>query len=59
MVQYTQAIPRQQSANCLSVFDLFVGLALKGLSWRNIKMKTVKMFLDFVTLLYFKNTHNF
>ena len=31
MVKYTQTIRRQQSTSCLSVFDHFVGLALKGL----------------------------
>ena len=31
MVKHTQAICRQQSTNCLSVFDHFVELALKGL----------------------------
>ena len=31
MVKHTQTICRQQPTNCLSVFDHFVGLALKGL----------------------------
>ena len=31
MVKYTRTIRWQQSTNCLSVFDSFVGLALKGL----------------------------
>ena len=31
MVKQTQTIRRQQPTNCLSVFDHFVGLALKGL----------------------------
>ena len=35
MVKHTQIIRRQQPTNCLSVFDHFVGLALKGLSVRN------------------------
>ena len=30
MVKHTQTIRRQQPTNCLSVFDHFVGLALKG-----------------------------
>ena len=30
MVKHTQTIRRQQPMNCLSVFDHFVGLALKG-----------------------------
>ena len=32
MVKHTQTICRQKPANCLSVFDQFVGLLLKGLS---------------------------
>ena len=32
MVKHTQTIRRQQQTNCLSVFDHFVGLALKGLT---------------------------
>ena len=31
MVKLTQTIRRQQPTNCLSLFDHFVGLALKGL----------------------------
>ena len=33
MVKHTQTIRRQQPPNCLSVFDHFVGLALKGLNF--------------------------
>ena len=32
MVKHTQTIRRQKPTNCLSVFDNFVGLALKGLN---------------------------
>ena len=32
MVKHTQTISRQQQTNCLSVFDHFVALALKGLN---------------------------
>ena len=32
MVKHTQTIRRQKATNCLSVFDHFVGLALKGLT---------------------------
>ena len=32
MVKHTQTIRRLLPTNCLSVFDHFVGLALKGLS---------------------------
>ena len=41
IVKHTQTIHRQQTTNCLSVFDHFVGLALKGLGkygiWRILK----------------------
>ena len=33
MVNYTQAILRLLPTNCLSVFDPFVGLVLKGLTY--------------------------
>ena len=36
MVKYTQVIRWQQSMNCLSVFDHFVELALKGLALRSL-----------------------
>ena len=32
MVKHTQTIRRLLPMNCLSVFDYFVGLALKGLT---------------------------
>ena len=32
MVKHTQAMRLQQPTNCLSVFDHFVGLVLKGLN---------------------------
>ena len=32
MIKQTQTTRRQQLTNCLSVFDHFVGLVLKGLS---------------------------
>ena len=32
MVKDTETIRRQQPTNCLSVFDHFLGLALKGLT---------------------------
>ena len=34
MVKHTQTIRREQATNCLSVFDHFVGVAVKGLSNR-------------------------
>ena len=35
MVKYTPTIRRQKPTHCLSVFDQFLGLALKGLSKSN------------------------
>ena len=32
MVKHTQTTRRLQATNCLSVFDNFVGLAIKGLN---------------------------
>ena len=32
MVKHTEIFRRKQSTNCLSLFDHFVGLALKGLN---------------------------
>ena len=48
MVKHTQTIRRQQPTNCLSVFDHFVGLVLKGLK---ISCKTL-------TFIYFENGDN-
>ena len=39
MIKHTQTIRQQQPTNCLSVFDHFVGLALKGL---NILIQVLK-----------------
>ena len=36
MVKHTQAIHRLSPTNCLSVSDHFVGLALKGLTNKNV-----------------------
>ena len=41
MAKHTQTIRRQQSANSLSVFDRFVGLALKGLNKLTLKRALV------------------
>ena len=41
MIKHTQTIRWQQPTNCLSVFDHFVGLALKGLNIVNIMNITV------------------
>ena len=42
MVEHTQTIRRLLQTNCLSVFDHFVGLALKGL---------IKIFLNFYMII--------
>ena len=39
MVKHTQTIRRQQPTNCLSVFDHFVGLALKELMLLSLSEK--------------------
>ena len=39
MVKHTQAIFWKQPTNCLSEFDHFVGLALKGLKYINNQLK--------------------
>ena len=52
MVKHTQTTCQQQPINCLSVFDHFVGLTLKGL--RKIPLW---MLLDFIFLLLFAATY--
>ena len=41
MIKHTQRIRRQQSTDCLSVFDHFMGLALKGLTNNRSSVRTV------------------
>ena len=43
MIKHTQTIGRQKPANCLSVFDHFVGLALKGLRHKFLIQNINKM----------------
>ena len=43
MVKHTQTIRRQQPTNFLSVFDHFVGLALKGLNALDISPCAVSL----------------
>ena len=57
MVKHTQTISLQQQTNCISLFDHFVGLVLKGLNialhYRNssislnfgFELKSSKMYL--------------
>ena len=57
MVKYTKTICRQWPTNCLSVFNHFVGLALKGLRFLNqISPQNLTMFLAF---LPFKKKANY
>ena len=44
MVKHTQTVRRQQPMNCLSVFDHFVGLALKGLNTPQKMKSSIKDF---------------
>ena len=46
MIKYTQTIPRLFPTICLSMFDYFVGLALKGLS--KLAKTVISSFLIFL-----------
>ena len=55
MVKHTQTIRRQKPTNCLSVFDHFVGLALKGLKVQSpiqcsIRIDTVRYYVILVNV---------
>ena len=63
MVIHTQAIRRLLPTNCLSVFDHFVGLALKGLSNRDnvrapIQFKRESQSQLLKRCFFFKNSPN-
>ena len=45
MVEHTQTIRRQQSTDCLSVLDHFVGLALKGLFKKAVEIERMTVYL--------------
>ena len=49
MDKHTQAIPQQQSMNCLSVFNHFVGLAREGLIWKT----SGNVFLEYLESEFF------
>ena len=49
MVKHTQTIRRQEPTNCLSVFDFFVGLALKGFNNFKESLRFLKAFADLST----------
>ena len=54
MVKHTQKIRRQKPTNCLNVFDLLVGLALKGLAIETFKIKLrVKQIIAIFTRVTF------
>ena len=45
MVKHTQTIRRQQPTNCLSMFDHFVGLVVKGLKMLIAQERSSRKFL--------------
>ena len=55
MFKYSKTIRRLLTTNCLSVFDHFVGLALKGLIYCAI-LENWKYFTHFVTFIVLKET---
>ena len=58
MVQNNQTTRRQQSMNCLSVFDYFVGLVLKGLTFYKVS-KTLNLTIFNKLLKWRTLTSNF
>ena len=46
MVKHTHKIRQQQSTNCLSVFDHFMGLALKRLNLPLVVFMTLSIIYD-------------
>ena len=46
MVKHTQTIRRKLLTNCLSVFDHFVGLALKGFKTESETAETLNSFFS-------------
>ena len=55
MVKRTQILCQQKPKNCLSVFDHFVGLALKGLNLIHLDITHPRK----VRISYFEKTANF
>ena len=49
LVKHTRTIRRQKPKNCLSVFDHFVGLALKGLKQSNLHKSSVPIYYIFIS----------
>ena len=52
MIKYFQTICRQQPTNCLSVFDHFVGMALKGLSLFENDHKMQDVYLKTIEIIF-------
>ena len=59
MVKRIQTIPRLLLTNCLSLFDHFVGLALKGFSYFSSFMQLLSVFLAAVICLTHQVQSNF
>ena len=61
MIEHTQTIYRLLPTNCVSVFDHFIGLALKGLSlqkfWESSGMNNGSFYLRFKN--YIRSSHRF
>ena len=56
MVKHTQTISRQQQANCLSVFDHFVGLGLKGLNKEEFDIRDKRINYVMCTMIIASNS---
>ena len=48
MVKHNKIVRRQNPMNCLNVFDHFVGLALKGLKFQNLRSHDVIKWLSII-----------
>ena len=58
MVKHTQIIHQQKLTNCLSVFDHFVGLAVKELRKTGCQFQHINLsFIYFSIYLYVKSTN--
>ena len=57
MVKYTQTVHRQQSTNCLSVFDHVVGLGLNGLISVFAKYKQKEIFQRKQKVIFLHKIH--
>ena len=57
MVKHTQTVHRLLPKNCLSVFDHFVGLALKGLKSSNLSNEKQQLARATLTDLTYENIY--